>query len=278
MNVFQSHYEMMNCKMNINLSLTICLLLLLQIGKGMCQTISRVSTIQSGDRLIINYDLNGGIGETFDIYPCVITRSGRQIRPVSMYGDLRSVKSGNNLSFTWQVLDDVSDLEGEIAVMLEAKEVQISFTSNTNVANRNELGGGPANAFLSMLLPGLGDVFVNERNKIAAIKPSYIAVAYLSSIGLAYYSYTSMKENYISYQKATQQYEMNDYYENAIYYRDNANLFTVLACTIWITDVARVAIKGAQNRRVINQQNKHKISLNGSMLNNTPTLLLTCKF
>jgi hypothetical protein len=234
--------------------------------------------MQSGDRLIINYDLSGPIGETFDIYPTVITRSGRQIRPISLHGDLQEVKPGNNLSFTWQVLNDVSELEGEIAVMLEAKEIQIPSARIANETNRDELGGGPANALLSMVLPGLGDVFVNERNKIALVKPSYITVAYLSSIGLAYYSYTSMKENYTSYQKATQQYEMNDYYENAIYYRDKANFFTVLACTIWIADVTRVAIKGAQNRRAINQQKRPAISLNGSLLNNTPTLLLTCKF
>lgn len=260
---------------NIKSTLTFTTALLLAASLVSGQTVSEVSTRQSGDLLIIHYDLNGPAAATYNVYPSIITRDGRTIQPQSLSGDHLSVMPGRGHVITWQVLNDLPVLEGEVAVQLVAVKVSQSNPQQISVSGKR---GGPGNAFLSMLLPGLGDVFVNDPGKTVKVKPGYIMVGYIASLGMAYMAKMSEIESYQNYQRASQQHDMDRYYEQAMYYRENAAFMAFLAGSIWVADVVRVAVKGAENRRAAPIHHGVEITLNGGLHRGCPSVVLACKF
>lgn len=231
--------------------------------------------MQVREELVIRYALEAPSGKRYNIHPEVITRGGHRIRPAAITGDYLAVSAGFAHEIRWKVLNELTGLEGEIAVELTAAEVPGAWAST---ARMKDVGGGPSNAFLSMILPGLGDVFVNDPGKKVAVKPVYIMAGYVSSVALAWYAHGQSKENYEAYQRAVQQYEMDNYYEQAMWYKDNAQFYTFLAGAIWVCDVARVAIKGGMNKKSSGSTAESRLHIHGGIENGQPQLALNYRF
>ena len=184
--------------------------------------------------VIITYDLiNCPSRENYDIELKIISDNSA-IKPNSITGDLKKVSAGRNKKIEWNVLNDKAELKGQIQVVLE-----IARTYSTKII------GGPSNAFLSMLLPGLGDHFVNKESK----SWYYISALYL---GTAYYAYSNKVQSdefYTQYHSATTQSEIEAAYKSANDKYHNYQLLLGVAGTIWLADVIHVTAKGFKNRR-----------------------------
>ncbi|MBL0065510.1 MAG: hypothetical protein IPP38_10975 [Bacteroidetes bacterium] len=198
---------------------------------------------QVSNTVVVTYDLIGSPEERCDIRIVFQARTiQRSIVPINLWGDLKNVVPGTGKTITWDARADLGSWSGEIKAVITV--LPAAWMPSTVV--RDASAGGPSNALLSAFCPGLGDVFVNGEDAVM-IKPGYITLGFLASLGCAFYSREQMKNNYTAYHSAVQQYEINGYYEKAEYYRKNANFFTGMAACIWAGDVLRVLLKGISN-------------------------------
>jgi hypothetical protein len=247
--------------------------IVLTVSGSVCgQAISNIRTVQTGDVLEIHFDLDASATKTYTITPTITTRDGNTIAPVSMMGTNLNVIAGNDKTIRWDVLKDISSLEGDIMTSLAIQKSGVRAPAFAAV------GGGPSNAFLSMLLPGLGDVFVNAPGEQVMIKPTWIMAGYAVSVALAYYGFEQSKENYSGYLSAAQQYEMNTYYDKALYYRENGYFFATIAGAIWISDVLHVAVKGSRNNKRLRAVAAGGWQLSGSLVQDKPVVVLRYSF
>ncbi len=118
-------------------------------------------------------------------------------------------------------------------------------------------GGGPANALLSALAPGVGNIFVQPGHKIGA-RP----VVTLAYVGLLFYgiSQHSQSQKYYTEYKAlpssTEQTNADAAYAKA----NNANHTAILcvggAVAIWAVDVTATLLRGLKNQRMGNSSSQ----------------------
>jgi hypothetical protein len=235
------------------------------------QTIRNVRIETQGESLVVVYDLEGDPCIRYDIGLRIVERGGRVHIPMGVSGNMRSVMPGQRHRIFWQVTRDVESLQGEVAAELSILHEEVVPVLRFKPVYA---GGGSSNAFLSMILPGTGDIFVNG-DETPLIRPGYIMLAYAGSVLMAYSSHSAAKEHYTAYRQAVQQYEMDSHYEKAVYYRDNARFYTFLAGTIWVADVLRVAVKGSMNRK---QYNAQPVAFTAGIKNGVPAAGLQFTF
>jgi hypothetical protein len=192
-------------------------------------------TVTKDNIMIVTYDLtNGRYKELYDIKLTVVYGNSI-IVPVSVAGDISKVSAGNNKKIEWNVLTDKSEIKGKIQAVVE-----ISRTHSTKIT------GGPSNAFLSMLLPGLGDWGVLDKGSTVPIS---VTGAFLGSLYLAYNYKIESDKYYKQYHSQTLQSYIDESYKKA---NDNYQYFQIMmgvAGAIWLGDVIFVTVKGFQNRR-----------------------------
>jgi hypothetical protein len=123
-------------------------------------------------------------------------------------------------------------------------------TINGQVYDNNKLvkmnsSVGPSNAFLSLLVPGLGDHRVtNGRKKGIGIAVSTYALI-TSGIVLKFYSNSEYKK----YHAATEQIAMDEHYKRANYSNQAFYACMVAGGIIWISDIIWVWSRGAKNAK-----------------------------
>jgi len=133
---------------------------------------------------------------------------------------------------------------GKYKVQIHYKKINEIDLSNNKITGYRILGG-PSNAFLSLLVPGLGNKFVFENNERKGIN---IALQTYGCIGIGILSkYLSMVE-YEKYMKASTQSEMDKYYENANYLNYAFYGLLGVSAIIWIDDIYKVALQGFKNK------------------------------
>ncbi|MDR0606692.1 MAG: hypothetical protein LBG80_20675 [Bacteroidales bacterium] len=105
--------------------------------------------------------------------------------------------------------------------------------------------GRASNLFLSLLIPGLGQhrVTYGERTGLGITLPTYALIG--TGIVLKFYS----ESEYKKYQNATEQADMNKYYNRANYSNQGFYACLVAGGIIWISDVIWVWAKGAKNKK-----------------------------
>ncbi|GAB4035630.1 hypothetical protein [Spirosoma jeollabukense] len=120
-------------------------------------------------------------------------------------------------------------------------------SSNTSVVKK---GGGPANALLSALAPGIGNIFVQPDHKIG-VRPA-VTVVYA---GLLIYGLTQRSQSQKDYNeyKALPRFTEQGIADAAYTKANNAN-HTAILCTagavaIWAIDVTATLLRGLQNQR-----------------------------
>ena len=237
--------------MNTNKILFIIYFLFMFSIQSFSQNIENVDFTVKDNIISITYDLNNCPSrELYDI-KFTILNEGKIITPNSFSGDLRKNSSGKNKKVNWDVLADKEEIKGKIQVVVE-----ISKTYSTKIT------GGPSNAFLSILLPGLGDKYVNtnntgfgnylnKRNNQNYNGNGYwgwVSFLYLSSVGITLYSKLESDNFYSQYHSSNIQTDMDKYYGYAN--SNNQVFYSMIAVTgaIWLSDVLYVTIKGFENK------------------------------
>lgn len=136
-----------------------------------------------------------------------------------------------------------TNAKGKFKVQILTRKINdVDYSENKIIGYKHI--GGPSNAFLSLLIPGLGDKFVYENNKGLAIAIfTYGLIG--AGVGAKFYSISE----YDKYHKATTQTDIDKYYDNAN--RANYAFYGLLAggAALWVTDIIKVAAKGFKNRK-----------------------------
>ena len=213
----------------------------------------------------IQYDVSGIIRED-SIYILLLKKDGTSIKPKSVSGDIaRGVTNGINKLIKWNIVDDNFIVDDDFQIIIEiklGKEIQAPKPS-----------GGVSNVLLSMIAPGVGNIFVNENKKIG-FRPLITASFY----GLLIYGLTLKSQSnsqYAIYNSKTKETEAQTYYDAANENHHSYFVMTRGAAVIWVYSVISTAIKGVKNDKLRKQSNTtFKI---GTFMD-TPTIGLNYKF
>jgi hypothetical protein len=202
-----------------------------------CQTkatIENVDFLLENNMIIVNYDIKGSSHlEVFKIDLKFVTNTNEVIIPVNMKGDVGApVLGGTHRTIYWDIVADQLEISGTLRAVVTIMDSEFFY-------------GGPSNALLSTLVPGLGGYFV-EKNKIRSV------VTTVSACGLIAYGIIqkNLSDNfYEDYKSGTDPSEISANYDKANRAHHNYYIATRVGATIWITDIAWVAYKGLQNKK-----------------------------
>lgn len=164
-----------------------------------------------------------------------------------------------------KIIDAVSGApNGKFKIRLEEKKINNIDFSQTRILSFKG-SGGPSNAFLSMLLPGLGDPFVYKENNETRLW-YYITGLFLGSASFAFANYN----DYINYKPdstSSSGYSFSKGYvplsgtkKTKGDYKTSFLIYGSIASAIWLGDVICVAVKGFKNQKE-SKKYKSKIGL-----------------
>ncbi|MFH0758350.1 MAG: hypothetical protein V2B15_13765 [Bacteroidota bacterium] len=204
------------------------------------------------NRAIIHYDIKvRKPGSTHLVDLKFLDEDFNLVTPALITGDIGPhIPGGPDRIIEWDITNDIQNLGSDLAPVLfiDGKSKQFSNT------------GGPGNAFLSLLLPGLGDYFVADRRMIT-IKPYIRTLSSLGLIGLGaylgnqryqaegeyrlvlkadYYRYEGMDRYWLRYFEGEMQYA---------WFRGDKEVFISLGAAFWAADIIWVLAKGSNNVR-----------------------------
>ena len=154
------------------------------------------------------------------------------------------IKNDNEIPYTNEINSLLSNTpKGKFKVQIHQQKINNTDFSDNKIIGYKHIGG-PSNAFLSLLVPGLGNKSVSSNRSglsIALITYGLIGVG----IGSKIYSISE----YDKYHNATIQSDMDKYYNNANY--ANYAFYGLIAtgASIWIYDIFKVAQVGFKNKK-----------------------------
>ena len=215
------------------------------------------------NRIEINYDIAGSDSERLheiDLY--VIDNAGDVVFPDSLAGDIgKNIPGGRDKKIIWDIYREYDVVYG-------------SFDPRIVLDGSGKYGvkGGPSNAFLSALVPGLGDYFVVDHRKMK-IKPYYKTACTYAFIGMGVAALANrqhipdvMGEPGWYWEPIPQadgrriwvEVYRRDWIEEPGYteywlFRYDAEFFLGVGLAVWIIDVIWVAREGVKNKKVKNE-------------------------
>lgn len=205
----------------------------------------RINLSETGEN---NYELNLGryVSIDADIKHCQVYIDNKSVGFTPYKG---IVSLGRH---TIKIIHDGQQFERNTIVDQYNSETNVRFDIKESI--NIEKMSGPANLFLSVLVPGLGDwnVTKREHNGVGKMLWSYGLI--LSGVGCKLFSDSEYKQYHI----ATDQTAMDTHYTNA---NDANYAFYGLVATglaVWVYDIIWVANKGSQNTK---ERDKNKLSL-----------------
>lgn len=205
------------------------------------QTVSNVWAEVKNARILVHYTLNTHKATDVELY--YSDKSGytwQQCNSIS--GNVQQQTSGSK-TIVWDCLFD-GVLQGDFLFQVHAGLVapeRQKFVKPTD---------GPANAWLSLLVPGLGDHRVTKGQK----KGVYTALLTYACIGAGVYCKIGANDEYAQYHAATEQTVMDEHYDNAKYLNGWFYTCVGVGAAIWVYDIIWVWNKGAQNKKAWDRQ------------------------
>ena len=196
--------------------------------------VSNVRVELDTQRVKIVYDVANLIA-TDSVYIQVESRRNGFFKPKTVTGAVgKGVLSGPNQTIYWDYRLDGVTIDDEIRVTVLAKPV-IQPVS----------GGGPANALLSALVPGLGTILVQPNRKIGW-RP-VITVTYGGLIAYGLVQRSRSKQAYKTYESQASEQQAEPYYNQATQHHHRYLVATRVAAVVWAADVAYTFLKGMKN-------------------------------
>lgn len=236
----------------------IALLLFGSLAHGKATPDSLVKNIRvdlDPQRVRILYDAVG-ISGTDSVYIRVESRSKGILDAKTVTGDVgKALMPGKDKVIYWDYrLDGINSLD-EVRVTVLVKQFLI--------------GGGPVNALVSALVPGLGTIFVQPGRKIG-LRP-LITVAYG---GLLIYGFSQKARSKQPYERYEDLLRESDYAEaNRLHHR--YVLAVGAAVLVWGTDVVSTFLKGKKNQSLRRATSQRVVI---SAIDKTPTVGVQFRF
>ena len=234
------------------------------------------------NRFEIKYDIAGSDSDSvhqIDLY--VIDNVGKVVFPDSLKGDIGpDISAGKNKKIVWDIYREYDVVYGNFIprIVLDGSE-------------KYGIKGGPSNAFLSVLVPGLGDYFVADHRKMK-IKPYYKTAFTLTFMGLGlaagnnrnhvpdvmgapgyYQEYLMLPDGkHIWVEEYREDWIEEPGYTEYWLFPYDSELFFGVGLAVWMLDVIWVAREGAKNKKV-----KEKIFNNLTMVPTRQGMALSYK-
>ncbi len=253
----------MNRSIYNSVRLTSLLVLLLQLSTAIGQPIASKSNLVSAirvevgaDQVKVMYDVKR-ITASDSIYIQAESRSRGLLNVSTVTGDVgTAILPGKNKTIYWDYKLDGVKIDDEIQISILVKQ---PFT----------FGGGPTNALLSVLAPGVGTIFVQPNHKVG-LRP-LITGAYL---GLIVYGLVRKSQSRQWYNLYSGQQYITDYRE-ANWRHHHYLVASWAAVGLLLTDVTYTFLKGRQNQKQ-KQLASPQVAL--SYVGNTPTVGVQLNF
>ena len=218
-------------------------------------------------RMELRYDIEGSrIGQLHRVELIVIDNMGNIILPDSVSGDVgHEVQAGKRKSITWDIYKEYDVVHGDF-------QPQIILDGSENQG----MNGGPGNLFLSMIVPGLGDYFVADRQQMK-VKPYQKTAFTYGMLGLSLAAAIAREQipavmgapgwywtgNSLGPDGATSLEYKADWWlmkaERTDYwiFPYDSEVFLGIGLAAWLTDIIWVARKGIQNNKIRNEVLDH---------------------
>jgi hypothetical protein len=218
-----------------------------------------ISISVAQNKAIINFNLHAREpASTHLVQLSFIDEKNNVIWPTSLSGNVGgNIESGPHRAIEWDITDDYQQMSSMITPVIFVDGISKQY-SNT---------GGPKNALLSLMVPGLGDYFVAD-HRIMRFKPYFRTISSLGLIALGIYAgnqrYYAEGEFKLFLKPDAWRYEGSDrffekYVEGDLQYfwfKGDQELFISLGAAIWLADVVWVFAKGSNNQKFINATRK----------------------
>jgi len=213
------------------------------------------------DKAIIHFDIKSRIpGSVHQVNLKFLDEDYHLVLPELLTGDIGSnISTEPDRRIEWDISNDVQLLGSNITPVL--------FIDGTCKQYSNT--GGPRNALLSILLPGLGDYFVADR-RIMTFKPYMRTISSLGLIALGvwageqrYYA-EGEYQTFVQLTRVPNEHGPGYHYEETLYekyvegdlqyqfFKGDKEVFIALGAAIWATDIIWVLAKGSNNVKFFN--------------------------
>jgi hypothetical protein len=219
-------------------SIILILTLFVLSQPAICQTKAKITDVdfQLEDRyIVINYNLTGAAPkEEMTIELKFITENNETIIPKTVTGDIGTkIFDDGKKAILWDIVTDSPVLAGNLKATVTITSSRVIFS-------------GPGNAFLSVLIPGLGGYFVDE-NKTRAV---FTTVSSIGLIAYGVFQKSQADKYYADYLASSTPSEMDDLYTKANSAQHTAFIAASAGIGIWALDVVWVTFKGFHNKKV----------------------------
>lgn len=230
--------------------------------------VSNIRVEADAQRIKVTYDL-AGIADQDSVYLQIESRSRGQLNPKTVTGDVgKHLVPGLSKVIYWDYLLDNQRIMDEIRPTVGVVELKKRV-----VYTGPPVGGGPANALLSAVLPGLGNIMVQPKHKIG-LRP-LITVAYGGLLVYGLWQKSRSDRQYALYDAQPFERNAQPYYDEANRLHKHAVLALRTAAVVVLADVIYTFIKGTKNARQIRTFQQH-MSLD--YIGNTPTVGMQVTF
>ncbi len=208
-------------------------ILLFAFGYAGAQKVTNVKLGIEGDKVVVHYDIDKY--STKRLYNVKISfQSTTKITPFALSGDVGSdIVAGKDLKIVWDLYQDIDGLSGNLKAEIEVEK-----------GKRIKYLGRPRAAFLSALLPGLGDYFVVKNRW----QPWLTHISFLGTAWGAFANSEMIGREYNSIESYDQS-ALDAAYKQDLQYYQNTKYLMFAAAGIYVGDILFVSIKGAMNKR-----------------------------
>ncbi len=219
-------------------------------GQKTLATITDVDFRLENNLIVINYSITGAFfNEVFEIGVHFVSESGQKIIPVSVRGDFgKNITAGSLKTIYWDIDNDRIEISGELKAVVTIVSSQIPvtdpFPGTAQVRGEKPLAG-PGAMGLSILVPSLGGYYV-EKKKTNAIITSVTLLTFLVSAASINDRINQFEDDWDDATTQTERNEIDQKIETA---EQNYALALTGFTVVWVFDICRVAIKGAQNQK-----------------------------
>lgn len=223
-----------NCKGSIAWLGLVFALALMPSGVALGQSFTNVEATVKGSVVTVSFELtNTQDQERYKPELTFQTANGATIHPKAISGDTGYLAGSGTKQIHWDIAENHDRF-------YQKMKPELGF------ADIYQMLGGPENALLSTLVPGLGAHAVYEKRE------SYLnyrtAVVY-GVLGYGLFEYLRKEDYYDQYKNATEQDAIDNLYAKANDAHKRSHYALLAGGALWAADIVTTMVKGFQNKQ-----------------------------
>ena len=246
----------------------------------------RINVLEESSVEIL-YDITGN-QPTDSVYIRLRSQVNGVLNPAPQYisGDWgQDVAPGVNRRIVWRALENGFELDENIRATMLVKVIPGAIRKPTesipetaiDTPKKKYRPGGPEFALLSVLAPGVGNIFVQSPKPVIGHRLGVTATCY----GLMLYGFMERKksrDDYALYEQQRNRTAAQPFYDRANDHHHRYMIATRLSGAIWITDIVATLIKGVRNQKQRIKTAEPKISLKPGYQSGYPVAVFNYTF